>query len=52
VSDLRDPDARSTLLRLRPDGVSAAGIAGPPGTAAGQTPPDEGLVGLAFDATC
>ena len=31
VSDLRDPDARSTLLRVRPDGLSAAGLAGPPG---------------------
>ena len=49
VSDLRDPSARGTLLRVRPDGVSAAGLAGPPGTG-GQF--DEGIVGLALDATC
>ena len=49
VSDLRDPDARSTLLRVRPDGLSATGIAGPPGTSAPEGP---GLVGLALDATC
>jgi hypothetical protein len=49
VSDLRDPDARSTLVRVRPDGISAAGLAGPPGTGAEFT---EGIVGLALDATC
>jgi hypothetical protein len=49
VTDLRDPDARGTLLRVRPDGVSATGIAGPPGTRAPEGP---GLVGLALDATC
>lgn len=49
VSDLRDPDARGTLLRVRPDGVSATGVAGPPGAVAGE---DEGIVGLALDATC
>ena len=49
VTDLRDPDARGTLLHVRPDGLSAAGIAGPPGAVAGE---DEGLVGLALDATC
>jgi len=49
VSDLRDPDARSTLLRVRPDGLSAAGLAGPPGTG-GEF--DEGIVGFALDATC
>jgi hypothetical protein len=49
VSDLRDPDARSTLLRVRPEGVAAAGIAGPPGTTAPDGP---GLVGFAVDATC
>jgi hypothetical protein len=49
VTDLRDPDARGTLLRVRPGGVAAAGIAGPPGTVAGEDP---GLVGFAFDATC
>lgn len=49
VTDLRDPDARGTLLRVRPDGVSAAGVAGPPGAVAGA---DEGIVGFALDATC
>jgi hypothetical protein len=49
VSDLRDPDASGTLLRVRDDGLSAAGIAGPPGTSAPEGP---GLVGLALDATC
>ena len=48
VSDLRDPAARSTLLRVRPDGLSATGIAGPPGT--GEEGP--GLVGFALDASC
>jgi hypothetical protein len=48
VSDLRDPDARGTLLRTRADGLSAVGIAGPPGT--GEKGP--GLVGFALDATC
>ena len=43
------PTREGTLLRVRPDGVSATGIAGPPGTVAGEDP---GLVGLAFDATC
>jgi hypothetical protein len=48
VSDLRDPDARGTLLRTREGGLSAVGIAGPPGT------DDEGpgLVGFALDLTC
>lgn len=49
VSDLRDPDARSTLLRVRPDGLSAAGLAGPPGTGGDF---DEGITGFAIDATC
>lgn len=49
VSDLRDPDARSTLLRVRPGGLSAAGLAGPPGTGADF---DEGIVGFAIDASC
>ena len=48
VTDLRDPSARGTLLRIRPDGVSAAGLAGLPG----GTAEDEGTVGLAIDATC
>lgn len=47
-TDLRDPDAAGALLRLRPDGVSASGVAGPPGSGAG----DEGLVALSLDATC
>jgi hypothetical protein len=49
VSDLRDPSASGTLLRIRPDGLSAAGLAGPPGTGADF---DEGIVGLALDASC
>ncbi len=49
VTDLRDPDARGTLVRVRPDGLAATGIAGPPGAVAGE---DEGIVGLAIDATC
>jgi hypothetical protein len=48
ISDLRQPDTRSTLLRVRPGGVSASGLAGPPGSEAG----DDGIVGLAIDATC
>jgi hypothetical protein len=49
VTDLRDPDARSTLLRVRPGGLSATGLAGPPGTGGEFS---EGIVGLAIDATC
>jgi hypothetical protein len=49
VTDLREPDASGTLLRVRPDGLSAAGVAGPPGAVADE---DEGIVGLALDATC
>ncbi len=48
VNDLRDPSARSVLLRVRADGIAASGLAGPPGAETG----DEGLVGLALDATC
>lgn len=48
VTDLRDPDARGTLVRVRPDGLSVTGLAGPPGSEAH----DEGTVGLALDATC
>lgn len=48
VTDLRDQGAASALLRTRAGGVSAAGLAGPPGGSAS----DEGLVGLALDATC
>jgi hypothetical protein len=49
ITDPRDPDARGVLLRTRPDGVSAAAVAGPPGSAGEDL---EGLVGLAVDATC
>lgn len=49
VSDLRDEDARSTLLRVRPDGVAATGLAGPPGSGGDVT---EGIVGFAVVATC
>ncbi len=49
VTDLRDPGASGTLLRVRPDGLSATGIGGPPGTSAPEGP---GLVGVALDATC
>lgn len=52
VTDLRDPDARGTLLRVRPDGLAAAGLAGPPGTSSGSDGNDEGIVGLALDLTC
>lgn len=48
VDDLRDPDATSSLLRPRADGLSATGLAGPPGEGAGA----DGTVGLALDATC
>jgi hypothetical protein len=48
VSDLRDPKASSALLRLRGNGVSAAGRAGAPG----DGPDDEGIIGIALDATC
>jgi hypothetical protein len=48
VTDLRDAKATSSLIRLRADGVTAAGLAGAPGDAAD----DEGIIGLALDATC
>jgi hypothetical protein len=48
VTDLRDPAARGTLLRTRQGGLSAVGIAGPPGT--GVEGP--GLVGVALDVSC
>lgn len=51
ITDLRDPDARSTLLRVRPAGVAASGLAGPPGTA-NREEDNEGIVGLAVDASC
>jgi hypothetical protein len=49
TTDLRDSDARGTLLQTRADGVAAAGIGGPPGSVEGE---DAGLVGMAVDATC
>jgi hypothetical protein len=48
VTDLRDARAATALLRTRADGVSAAGLAGPPGGSA----TDDGLIGIALDATC
>jgi hypothetical protein len=48
VDDLRDPEATTPLLRTRSDGLSAAGLAGAPGDGAD----DEGIVGLAVQATC
>lgn len=48
VTDLRDPDASSALLRLREGGLSAAGLAGGPG----DGPDDEGIIGIALDASC
>jgi hypothetical protein len=48
VSDLRDPKASSALLRLRSGGLSAAGRAGGPG----DGPDDDGIIGIALDATC
>lgn len=48
VTDLRDPRAATALLRTRDGGVSAAGLAGGPGGGAD----DDGLIGLALDATC
>lgn len=48
VDDLRDPDATTSLLRTRADGLSAAGLAGAPGDGAD----DDGIVGLALNATC
>ena len=37
-----------SMVRIREGGLSAAGLAGPPGSAAGA----EGTVGFAIDATC
>jgi hypothetical protein len=48
VTDLRDEGATSALLTVRPDGVSGRGLAGPPGSTAA----DEGITGIAVDATC
>ena len=48
VRDLRQPDAATSLIRTRADGLSAVGIAGPPGSKADA----DGTVGFAIDATC
>ena len=48
ITDLRQPSARGVLLRVRASGISASGIGGPPGSVDG----DDGLVGIAIDATC
>lgn len=48
VTDLRDPDATSALLRIRPDGVSLSGLASGPGDGSD----DGGLIALALTATC
>jgi hypothetical protein len=48
VTDLRDPKAATALVRTRDDGLSAAGLAGAPGA----RPEDEGIIGLALQATC
>jgi hypothetical protein len=48
VTDLRDAEATTALLRPRSDGVSGAGLAGGPG----DIGDDDGVIGLALDATC
>lgn len=48
VTDLRDPEATSALVRVRADGVSLSGLASGPG----EDQEDGGLIGLALDATC
>ena len=48
VTDLRDPTASTPLVRTRPGGVTASGLASAPG----DGPDDGGLIGLALDATC
>lgn len=48
VSDLRDPKAATALIRTRPGGVTARGLASAPGSG----PKDGGLIGLALDVTC
>jgi hypothetical protein len=48
VTDLRDPKASTALVRTRPGGLSAAGLAGGPG----DGPDDDGIIGIALDATC
>jgi hypothetical protein len=48
VSDPRDPDEVARMIRTRDAGVSANGLAGPPGGG----PDTDGTVGFAIDATC
>ncbi len=48
VTDLRDPDATTALVRPRADGVVAAGLAGGPGDVGA----DDGIIGLALNASC
>jgi len=48
LDDLLAPDARSSMIRTREGGVAAQGIAGPPGA----EPGDDGIIGIAVDATC
>ena len=48
INDLLDGDARSSMIRARAGGVAAQGVAGPLGAVA----EDDGLVGIAVDATC
>ena len=48
VTDLRDPEASTSLIRSRPGGVSAAGLASAPG----DREKDGGLIGIALDASC
>ena len=48
ITDLRQASARGPLLQVHAADVAATGLAGPPGSVAG----DEGIVGLAIDATC
>ncbi|HEY9557762.1 MAG TPA: hypothetical protein VIR58_13575, partial [Acidimicrobiales bacterium] len=48
VTDLRDPEVTTSLLRLRPDGLSLQALASGPG----EDADDGGLIGLALNATC
>ena len=48
VRDLRDPDASTSMIRTREAGLSASGLAGPPGSGAEA----DGTVGFGIDATC
>src|SRR3546814_11578187 len=44
VTDLRDPEVTTSLLRLRPDGLSLQALASGPG----EDADDGGLIGLAL----